>query len=339
MDPAVALDGMGGDAAPAAPVAGAIEAAADGIRILLVGDRAALSEEMERQGHSGHPGIEIVHAADIVTSGEEGARAVRAKPESSVSLACRLVGDGRAGAAVSAGNTGAMLAAATLYMRRVPGVIRPAIAVVLPGAGGRPVLLLDAGGSAEARPEHLRQFALMGRIFSRDVLGIDDPSVGLLSIGEEDVKGSELVLNAHALMRSTPGFHGNVEGRDIPAAVVDVIVTDGFTGNVVLKTMEGVASFLLGEVRDAVRSTFLGRVGGVLVRPPLRRMRDRIDPEEYGGAVLLGVRGLAVIGHGNATGRGVAQAVRVAARGARNRLAEHFGEALAQEGAERSPAT
>lgn len=330
---------MGGDNAPAAPVAGAIDAARDGIRVLLVGDGATLSAELDRQGAAGHSGIEVVHATDVVTSGEEGARAVRAKPDSSVSLACRLVGEGRAGAAVSAGNTGAMLAAATLYIRRVPGVIRPAIAVVLPGAGGRPVLLLDAGGSAEARAEHLRQFAVMGRIFSRDVLGVADPRVGLLSIGEEEVKGSELVLTAHALMRDTPGFAGNVEGRDIPAGVVDVVVTDGFTGNVVLKTMEGVASFLMGEVRDAVRSTVLGRVGGLLVRPPLRRMRDRIDPEEYGGAVLLGVRGLAVIGHGNSGGRGVANAVRVAARGTRGRLAEQFGAALAIEGAERSPAT
>jgi glycerol-3-phosphate acyltransferase PlsX len=291
------------------------------------------------RGASGVPGIEVVHAPDAVASGEEGARAVRAKPDSSVSMVCRLVGDGRAGAAVSAGNTGAMLAAATLYMRRVPGVIRPAIAVVLPSTGGGPVVLLDAGASAEARAEHYPQFAMMGRLFSRDVLGIAEPRVGLLSIGEEEGKGSELVLAAHGLLRDSPGFIGNVEGRDIPAGAVDVVVTDGFTGNVVLKTMEGLAVFLMGEVRDAVRSTMLGRVGGLLIRPPLRRMRDRIDPETYGGAVLLGVRGLAVIGHGNSTGRGIANAVRVAARGTRGRLVEQFGAALALEGAERPPAT
>lgn len=329
---------MGGDNAPAAPVSGAIDAAGDGIRVLLVGDEAVLRDEIERQGAARRPGIEVVHAPDVVTSGEVGARAVRAKPDSSVALSCRLVGEGRAGAAVSAGNTGAMLAAATLHMRRVPGVIRPAIAVVLPGAGGRPVLLLDAGGSAEARAEHLRQFALMGRLFSRDVLGVAEPKVGLLSIGEEEAKGSELVLTAHALLRDTPGFVGNVEGRDISTGAVDVVVTDGFTGNVVLKTMEGVATFLMAEVRDAVRSTLLGRLGGILVRPPLRRMRRRIDPEEYGGAVLLGVRGLAVIGHGNSTGHAIAQAVRVAARGTRGRLVEHFGAALALEDAEGSPA-
>jgi len=263
---------------------------------------------------------------------------VRAKPEASVSRAARLVGEGRAGAVVSAGNTGATLAAATLHMRRIPGVIRPAIAVTLPATGGRPVVLLDAGASAEARAEHYPQLALMGRLFARDVLGIAEPTVGLLSIGEEDVKGSEEVLAAHVLLRRTPGFAGNVEGRDILGRAVDVVVTDGFTGNVVLKTMEGTAGFLLGEVRAAVSSTLPGRVGGLLVRPALRRMREQIDPESYGGAVLLGVRGLAVIGHGNATGRGVANAVRLAARGTRERLVSKFAEALALEGAERSPA-
>jgi phosphate acyltransferase len=329
---------MGGDHAPAAPVQGALEAAAGGIRVLLVGDEGRLRAELERRDAGDHSGIEIVHAPEVVSSSEEGARAVRAKPDSSVSLACRLVGDGRAGAAVSAGNTGAMLAAATLYMRRVPGVMRPAIAVVLPGTGGHPVLLLDAGASAEARPEHFPQMAMMGRLFMRDVHGVASPRVGLLSIGEEAIKGSELVLAAHALLRDTPGFVGNVEGRDIQTGMVDVVVTDGFTGNVVLKTMEGVASFLFGEVREAVRSTALSRLGGLLVRPPLRRMRDRLDPDTYGGAVLLGVRGLAVIGHGNSTARGIANTVRVAARGARGRLVEQFGDALRSEGAERSPA-
>jgi glycerol-3-phosphate acyltransferase PlsX len=329
---------MGGDNAPAAPVRGALDAAREGTTVLLVGDEATLQAELSRQGAPIHEGVEIVHAADVVSSSEEGARAVRAKPDASVAVACRLVGQGRAGAAVSAGNTGAMLAAATLHIRRVPGVIRPAIAVVLPSTGGRPVVLLDAGASAEARPEHFPQLATMGRILSRDVLGVAQPRVGLLTIGEEEGKGSELVLAAHALLRDSPGFAGNVEGRDISRGLVDVVVTDGFTGNVVLKTMEGVAEFLLGEVRQAVASTALGRLGGLLVRPSLRRMRDRIDPETYGGAVLLGVRGVAVIGHGNSTGRGIGNAVRVAARGIRERLVEDFTAALAQEGAERSPA-
>ncbi|MGD9696916.1 MAG: phosphate acyltransferase PlsX [Thermoleophilia bacterium] len=334
----VALDGMGGDHAPEAPVRGALAAAEAGTRVLLVGREDDLRSELRRAGGDDHPGIEVVHAPDVVSSHDDGARSVRAKPDASVSLTCRLVGEGRAGAAVSAGNTGAMLAAATLYMRRVPGILRPAIAIVAPGAGGKPVVLLDAGASADARAEHFPQLAMMGRLFAADVLGFDQPRVGLLSIGEEEGKGSELVQSAHALLRGSPGFIGNVEGRDISRGVVDVVVTDGFTGNVVLKTMEGFAGFLMGEVREAVSSTLVGRIGGVLVRPALRRMRDRIDPETYGGAVLLGVRGLAVIGHGNSSGRGISNAVGMAARAARERLVEHFAAALAREGAERSPA-
>jgi phosphate acyltransferase len=329
---------MGGDNAPAAPVGAAIEVAAQGLGILLVGDRDRLDDELARQGATGREHIEVVHSSEIVGGHEDGARAVRAKPESSIAIACRLVGQGRAAAAVSAGNTGAMLAAATLFMRRVPGIKRPAIAVALPVAGGRPVVLLDAGASADMRPEHYPQLAMMGRLFARDVLGVEAPRVGLLSIGEEESKGSGPVQAAFELLRDTEGFVGNVEGRDIPAATVDVVVTDGFTGNVVLKTMEGVASMLMSEVRAAVVQTVPGRLGGMLVRPSLRRLRDRIDPELYGGAVLLGVRGVAIIGHGNSSAVGIANAVRVAARAAREDLVAHFAAALAQESSERSPA-
>jgi len=329
---------MGGDNAPAAPVGAAIEVAAQGLRVLLVGRRDLLERELARQGATGREPIELIHASERVDGHEDGARAVRAKPDSSIAVTCRLVGEGRASAAVSAGNTGGMLAAATLFMRRVPGIMRPAIAVVIPGAGARPVVLLDAGASADMRPDHYPQLAMMGRLFARDVLGVPAPRVGLLSIGEEDTKGSGPVQAAFELLRDTDGFVGNVEGRDIPAATVDVVVTDGFTGNVVLKTMEGVASMLMSEVRAAVVETLPGRLGGMLVRPSLRRLRDRIDPEQYGGAVLLGVRGVAVIGHGNSSGVAIANAIRVAARAAREDLVGHFAAALAQESAERTPA-
>lgn len=328
---------MGGDNAPAAPVEAALAAAAEGHRILLVGHEARLSEELTRQGGS-DSGIEVVHASERVTAHDEGARAVRAKPDSSIAVCCRLVGDGRADAAVSAGNTGAMLAAATIHIRRVRGIMRPALAVVLPAAGGKPVVMLDAGANAEMRPEHYSQLGMMGRLFSRDVLGVVDPQVGLLSIGEEEGKGSGVVQAAFELLRGSPGFVGNVEGRDIPAATVDVVVTDGFTGNVVLKTMEGVAAMMINEIRAAVSGTLPGRIGGLLVRPSLRRFRDSIDPDLYGGAVLLGVRGVAIVGHGNSSGVGIANAVRTAARAVRERLVDHFAGALASEGAERSPA-
>ncbi|MEQ9337480.1 MAG: phosphate acyltransferase PlsX [Miltoncostaeaceae bacterium] len=334
----VALDGMGGDHAPAAPVAAAVEVAGQGLTVLLTGDERRLAAELERQGAADAPNIEFVHAPDRVGGHEDGARAVRAKPDSSIALACRLVGKGRAGAAVSAGNTGGMLAAATLYMRRVPGIMRPAIAVVLPVAGGKPVVMLDAGASADTRPEHYPQLAMMGRLFARDVLGVDEPRVGLLSIGEEEGKGSGDVQAAFDLLRGTEGFTGNIEGRDIPAATVDVVVTDGFTGNVVLKTMEGVATMLMSEIRSAVVQTLPGRLGGMLVRPALRRYRDSIDPEQYGGAVLLGVRGVAVIGHGNSGAVGIANAVRVAARAAGEGLVDHFGAALAGESSPDDPA-
>jgi glycerol-3-phosphate acyltransferase PlsX len=334
----IALDGMGGDHAPAAPVTAALTVAAEGIEVLLTGDAAVLREELGRQGAADPAGVEVIHAPERIGSSEDGARAVRAKPDSSVAVACRLAGEGRAQGAVSAGHTGAMLAAATLHMRRARGVLRPGIAVVAPSASG-PVVLIDVGANAEARPEHLRQFALMGRLFARDVLGVAEPRVGLLSIGEEAEKGNELVRTAHALLADTPGFIGNVEGRDIPGGAADVVVTDGFTGNVVLKLYEGAASYLLREVRAAVSATLVSRIGGLLVRPSLRRMRERTDPNTFGGAYLLGVRGLAVIGHGNATPVGIANAVRLAARGAREGLVEQFAAALASGDAEPASAT
>jgi phosphate acyltransferase len=323
---------MGGDRAPEEPVRGALIAAAEpNTRVLLVGDESVLRDELVRQGAADAPGIEVVHAPDVIASDEDGARAARSKTESSMVVACRLIGDGRAHAVVSAGNTGAMLASATLHLRRIPGVLRPGIGVVLPSASG-PVVLIDAGANADSRPEYLPQFALMGRLLARDVLGIDDPTVGLLSIGEEAGKGSEMVQAAFAAMEGTAGFVGNVEGRDIPKGTTHVIVTDGFTGNVALKLYESAAGWLLSEVRGALTSTTRARLGAPLVRPALRGLRDKIDPDEYGGAYLLGVRGLAVIAHGNAEGRGIANAIRLGARGVREGLLNQIQDGLAGAG-------
>jgi phosphate acyltransferase len=333
----IALDAMGGDRAPAEPVRGALAVAGPELHVALVGDGAILRDELAIQDGPSREWIEIVHAAEVIGSEEDGARAVRAKPEASVAVATRLVGEGRAQAVVSPGHTGATLAAATLYLRRVPGVLRPGIAVVVPSLRG-PVVLIDAGANAEARPEHLEQFALMGRLFARDVLLVSDPRVGLLSIGEEDERGSDLVQGAHALLRGTEGFVGNIEGRDISSGVVDVVVTDGFTGNVALKLMEGTAEFVVSQVRAAFGSSLPAKVGGLLARPALRRMGARLDPNSYGGAYLLGVRGLSVIGHGNARADGVANALRLAARGARENLVDRLAEGLARESAAPRPA-
>ena len=312
--PAVALDAMGGDRAPAEPVRGAIIAAAVGIKVLLVGDEAVLRAELASQGASSASGIEIRHAAEVIGSGDDGARAVRAKPDASLVIASRLVSEGVAGAVVSAGNTGAMMAAATLILRRIPGVHRPAIAVPLPSERG-PVVLIDAGANADCRPEYFPQFAIMGRLVARDILGIAEPRVGLLSIGEEEGKGNELVQEVAGLLAGTPGFVGNVEGRDIPKGTVDVVVTDGFTGNVALKLYEASGAMLINELRRVATSSTRARLGAMLLRPALRDMRRRLDPDEYGGAYLVGVQGLAVIGHGNSSGQAVANAIRLAARG------------------------
>jgi glycerol-3-phosphate acyltransferase PlsX len=317
----VALDAMGGDNAPEATVAGAAAAAGTDLRVLLVGDSAVLEPLLEAVPAPARAHIELVHAPDKILSSEDGARAVRAKPESSVVVACRTVREGRAAAAVSLGHTGAMMAAATLHMRRIPGVLRPGIAVVLPSAAGF-IVLLDAGANADARPEHLAQFGIMGRLFAREVLEIAEPTVGLLSIGEEEERGSELVIAAHNLMRGSTGFIGNVEGRDIPRGTASVVVTDGFTGNVALKLYESAAQFLLTEVRAAVTASLPGRIGGLLVRGNIRKMRRRLDPDAVGGAFLLGVQGLAVIGHGSSNPTAVANAIRVAAVGVRHDMVE-----------------
>jgi glycerol-3-phosphate acyltransferase PlsX len=325
----IALDGMGGDRAPSEPVRGAIEAAREGVRILLVGDEATLSAELTAQGGT-RDGIGVIHAPDVVGSSEDGAKAVRAKPQSSLVVACKLVADGTAQAVMSPGNTGATLAAATLYIRRIPGVMRPGIAVVMPSAQG-PVVLIDAGANHETKSEYLQQFAVMGRLLARDVLQIPHPRVGLLSIGEEEGKGTELVQMTYDALEGSEGFVGNVEGRDIPKGTVDVIVTDGFTGNVALKLYEGVGDVMFSEIKAVVGSSLRGRLGGLLARPALRALRTKFNADTYGGAYLLGVRGLVVIGHGNAGGHAIANAIRMGARGVREDLVKRVEAGLAAQ--------
>ncbi|MEO2057677.1 MAG: phosphate--acyl-ACP acyltransferase, partial [Thermoleophilia bacterium] len=230
MSDVVAVDAMGGDKAPQVPVAGAVEAARQGVGILLVGDVPSLERTLEQHGDI-PSNIEVVHAADRIHSAEDGVKAVRSKPDASMVVACRQVHEGRAGAVISAGHTGAMLAASTLILRRLPGVIRPGLAVPMPSIAG-PIVMIDGGANAECRPEYLAQFAVMGRVLGRDILGIDEPTVGILTIGEEAGKGTELVQEAYALLEGPPGFIGNIEGRDTPKGTARIIVTDGFTGNV-----------------------------------------------------------------------------------------------------------
>jgi glycerol-3-phosphate acyltransferase PlsX len=310
----VAVDAMGGDRAPSEVVAGAVEAASDHVHVLLVGRSAEL--EAELAGHPSAAGIEIVAAADVIGSSDEPAAAVRSRPDASMVRACRLVREGAAGAVVSAGPTGAMLAACLVHIGRIPGIQRPGIAVPLP-AKGAPCVLIDAGANPDARPEHLAQFGAMGAEFASDVLGVAEPRVGLLSIGEEASKGNQRTVEAHALLTAAPGliFAGNCEGRDVLTGEFQVVVADGFAGNVLLKGLEGAAASMFAEVRLAAGSSLRAKIGGLLLKPALVGLRERTDPEVYGGAYLLGVRGLAVIAHGNAGRHGIANAIRYAARG------------------------
>jgi glycerol-3-phosphate acyltransferase PlsX len=316
----VAVDAMGGDRAPEEIVAGALDAAGPGITPVLVGPSG-----LDTQG------LELVQAPTTIAMDEKPGEAVRGKRDSSLVVTCRLVREGAARAAVSAGNTGAMLAAGLLEIRRLRGVNRPAIAVILPARRG-PSVLIDSGANADARPEHLRQFAHMGAVFAHEILGIERPSVRLLSIGEEPEKGNQLVLDAHQLLTEAEGleFRGNTESRDLLEGAADVVVCDGFTGNVVLKALEGTIRSVMSALREEITASRRGKLGGLLIRPAARGLRDRLDPDTYGGAYLLGLRGLAVIAHGNSGRTAIANAIRLAAKGVEHDVAGRLEERLEQ---------
>ncbi|MGH3103294.1 MAG: phosphate acyltransferase PlsX [Gaiellaceae bacterium] len=325
----VAVDAMGGDRAPDEIVAGAREAASESIHPILFGPRGLDTL-----------GLELVETTSTIEMDEKPAEAVRAKPDSSLVAACRAVAEGRADVALSAGNTGAMLAACLLELRRLPGVYRPAIAIPIPARRG-PSVLIDSGANADARPEHLLQFAHMGAVFAEEMLDIARPEVRLLSIGEEPEKGNALTLEAHALLvESDLEFAGNVESRELLDGAADVVVCDGFTGNVCLKLLEGTIRSVLEALREEITATRRGQLGGLLIRPAARELRRRLDPDTYGGAYLLGLRGLAVIAHGNSSRRAVANAIRLGARGVehdvverlRNRLPDRVVESARSEG-------
>jgi phosphate acyltransferase len=315
----IAVDAMGGDRGPDEIIAGALAARSDTLTPVLFGPA----------GLETH-GLELEETVGVIEMDEKPAEAVRAKPDSSLVAAVRAAAEGRADAVVSAGNTGAVLAAGLLELRRLPGVMRPAIAAPLPAKNG-PTVLLDAGANADARPEHLLQFAAMGSVFAEEILGIDNPVVRLLSIGEEPQKGNQLTLEAHDLLAASDlNFAGNAEGRDLMLGAADVVVTDGFTGNVALKLLEGAIRTLLDELREEITATATGKLGGLLIRPAARRLRHRLDPDTYGGAYLLGLRGLVVIAHGNSSRTAIANAVRLAARGVEHDVVGRLATRLPQ---------
>jgi glycerol-3-phosphate acyltransferase PlsX len=302
------VDALGGDNAPGEIVAGTLAAARKlpSTEFVLVGDEAAIEPKLRDAPDN----VSLRHARGAIGMNEDPAGALRARPDSSVAVAAWMVRAGETEAFFSAGNTGATVAAALLGIGRITGCRRPAIATVLPF--DTPVLLLDAGATVSCRPQDLLNFAILGGVFARRYLDVTgDPRVGLINVGEEPGKGNDLVKEAHKLLARSDSvrFIGNVEGHAIGSGVADVLVTDGFTGNVVLKTAEGVAGEILGMVREALTSSTMGKLAGSVLRPQLVAIRDRLDPENYGGSFLLGVRGSVVIGHGNSRARGVENAL------------------------------
>ncbi|TMK75226.1 MAG: phosphate acyltransferase PlsX [Actinobacteria bacterium] len=326
----VALDGRGAERGAQAVINAARATTADGIRLRVFGDPKALADVRDLDG------AELIPATDEITNADEPVAAVRSRTEASVVQAAADVAEGRAEAMVSAGPTGATMTAALFALRRMQGVRRPALALQLPvpGRGGRPLLLLDVGANTEARAVDLVQFAYLGSAFSAAVLGTDTPRVGLLSVGEEQRKGSAAVVEANARLAEADGieFIGNVEGRDLMGQDADVIVTDGFTGNVVLKTIEGTAKAVADAVRAAARSGARAGLGGALLRPALGSLRSQLDPDTTGGAILLGLRGVAVVAHGSSGPDGIANAVRLTARAVEEWAVERTAELLERSG-------
>ena len=315
----VAVDAMGSDRGARAVVEGAQQAASEAIQPVVFG-----SAELDT-GELAH-----VPTTQVVGMDEKPADAFRTKADSSLVRAVKAVADGEADAVVSPGNTGAILAAGLVLLRRVSGVSRPAIAVPIPARKG-PSVLIDAGANADCRAEHLLQFATMGAVFAEEILGIARPHIRLLSIGEESEKGNRLALEAHELLAASDlDFRGNAEGRDLLEGAADVVVTDGFTGNVALKAVEGTIRTLLGSLREEISATTFGTLGGLLIRPAARRLRARLDPDTYGGAYLLGLRGLVVIAHGNSSSTAIENAIRLAARGVEHDVVGRVAARLSQ---------
>ncbi len=310
----IALDVMGGDHAPQEIVAGAVLAAREyGITVSLVGRPEAIAQELAKHDTAGLR-LPVVPASEVIEMDDKPAQAVRNKKDSSMVVACKLVKSGEAQAFVTAGNTGGALAAGILHIGRMKGIQRPALITPFPTLKGF-CTLLDVGANVDVKPEHLQQFAIMGTVYARRIMNIPKPAVRILSNGEEQGKGSQLVIEATELLSHTPGIHfkGNIEGRDVVAGdLADVIVTDGFTGNVLIKTAEGVAQLVRSVISEEIRASLLTSLGGMLARPAFRRTSRRLDDSEVGGAVLLGLSNVLVVGHGKSNANAVRHAIRVA---------------------------
>jgi len=326
----IAVDAMGGDDGPRPVVDGALAAARHfDLGVTLVGPAALLEAELARHPDVSPDRVRVVEATDVVLMAEAPAAALRRKPGASIRVAAGLVARREAGALFSAGHTGATVMAAHAAFGMLAGVDRPALAAAIP-TRTRPAVLLDVGASVECRPQHLLQFGVMGSLYARVIFGIDSPRVGLLSIGQEETKGNELTREAHRLLKASPlAFIGNIEARDVYNGSADVIVCDGFTGNVALKISEGLVDVVEALLGEELSSTFTMRVGSLLTRRALRRFRRRVDYSEYGGAPLVGVAGVAIVGHGRSSAKAVRNAVAMAYRFAASRFVERVEQEIA----------
>ena len=334
----VVLDAMGSDHAPHPEIDGALAAARDlGIKVILVGQPEKVEPELKRCGWRGNGdrGIELVEAAEVIGMGEPVMNSVRRKKKSSLRIGSKLVNEGLADGFVSAGNTGAAMATAKMVIGMLPGVDRPALAALIPTKSPKPTLLLDVGANSECKAHHLVQFAIMGDAYSRAVLGTVSPVVGLMSIGEEEAKGNDLTKEAFRLLREMKSlnFMGNVEGRDVFSGAVDVIVTDGFTGNVMLKLSEGLTDAMLSMIKRELTASAVTKAGAVLAKPAFRNIKKRLDYSEHGGAPLLGVRKIVVIGHGSSNARAIRNAIRSVKEFSENRASERIERGIAETNA------
>lgn len=304
----IAVDAMGGDYAPASVVSGAVQAAKNGVSVILVGDRERVEEELKKHDTKGLS-IPIVHASEVVGMAEPPAQAIRKKKDSSIRVCFELVKEGRADAVVSAGNSGSALAAGIMVLKRLKGVSRPAIAVCVPTMM-EPAVVLDVGGNVDCKPLHLLQFAIMGSIYAKYMLGKEKPRVGLLSNGEEEEKGNELTKQTHELLKKTSlNYVGYIEGKDIYRGGIDVVVTDGFVGNVVLKLSEGLVEAVVKMLKKEIKARFLAKLGYILAKPAFDNLKKKIDYAEYGGAPLLGIDGVCIISHGASSSKAIKNAI------------------------------
>jgi phosphate acyltransferase len=333
MPSVIALDAMGSDRAPKPEIEGAMLAARNyGVRVLLVGPEATIKAELDRHPSAARLPLEIVHASEVISMEDKAVQAVRAKRDSSMRVGLRLVREGRAAGFVTAGNTGAAMATAKMVLGALHGVDRPALAAVFPTAPGTAAILLDVGANVDCKPHNLEQFAVMGEIYSRSMFGAGRrPRVGLLSIGEEETKGNVLTREAFQLLKRLPlNFIGNVEGRDLFNGHVDVIVADGFVGNVALKISEGVANFVRTVLKESLKATITAQVGAMLSRSAFSDFKKRIDHTEYGGAPLLGLKGVCIITHGSSNANAIKNAVRVASEFSERNINASIEQGLAQ---------